>query len=834
MHKHNHSSSIAIAAALMACSSPAGAQVAAQQQPVDAAPQAAPADQGGIGEILVTAQRREQNIQDVPISISAFSSDQLESQSVSSAIALAQYVPNLIATNNTGIGTANTYFMRGLGNADSFATIDSPVGTYVDDVYIARQNANNFSMFDVQRIEVLHGPQGTLFGRNTTGGAISVVMRQPGDIMGGEVEVGYGSFNKKLARGTIDIPVGEDFGFKVSGYWQDDNGYVKNVTTGDRLNEDDGWGIRIGGRAKLSEGIRWSGSYARMLSTAMNILNFECNPANPSDCDGRFVTSGYRESGPQPFAGLGVTGRKAAYPQLNEGGMHLITSNLEIDLGPKATLNFISGYVNTTNQYGLDFYDGRGGPSIANPTPPVRGYPAGGFTLLNDAKSNQYSQEVKLNASLFNGLADIVTGVYYLKEDNRTDIADIFTTSPTTTLVLGDRIVRNGTKSIAGYAQADVHVTSSLTLTAGIRYTDEKKTLGFSDNRPSCNDGTIEATCLVDQNLVALNGLAIPTEQRAKVWTPRFAINFKPNDDILLFASVTKGFKSGGWNARSTSPRQALPFGRETVWSYEAGFKSEWFDRRFRANVTAYYTDLSALQIPSGLAGPTGALTFITRNFADFRDHGVEAEFTVVPTTGLNLYANIGWQHAKYVIDENAPDFDPYGTQSVAAQLRACRAALASGAIPGGPGTSTCGAGIVTYGGELARPVRTPDWTLALGGRYEAQLGGGMTLVPSLNAVYHSRQEVGTSNNSIYTGAITGTNGTFPANPYSGDFIGGSRSDAVWLINSGLALNGADRRWQLSIDCQNCFNKTYVQSQIAGYSFLNPPMTWTMRARFRF
>lgn len=787
-----------------------------------------------IADIVVTAQRREQNVQDVPISISAFSSDQLQAQGVSSAIELARYVPNLIATNNTGIGTANTYFMRGLGNADSFATMDSPVGTYVDDIYIARQNANNFSMFDVERIEVLHGPQGTLFGRNTTGGAIAVIMRKPGDRLGGQVEIGYGSHNKKLARGTFDLPLGPDFAVKVSGYWQDDDGYVKNVTTGDRLNEEDGWGIRIGARANLGSGISWSGSFSRTVSEAMNILNFSCNPANLTDCKGRFVTTGYTESGPQPFAALGVTGRKARFPQLNEGALHLATSNLEVELGDNATLNFITGYVNTTNEYGLDFFDGRGGPSITNPRPPVRGYVAGGFTLLNDATTDQFSQEVKVNASLFDDFVDLVVGAYYLDEKSDTEIADVFSVSPTTVLVLGDRLITNGTRSYAGYAQADVHVSSTITLTAGIRYTDERKTLKIADKRPSCNDGTIEATCLFNPNLRAANGLAIPTKLNSNVWTPRFAINFKPNDDLLLFASLTKGFKSGGWNARSTSVAQMLPFGPETVWSYEAGIKSEWFDRRVRVNVTGYYTDLSDLQIPSGLIGPTGALTFITRNFADFEDYGLEAELTVVPVDGLNLYANIGMQRGKYIIDPNSPNVDAYGTQSVAAQQRACRAAIATGAIPGGPGTSACGAGIVKPNGDLAQPVRTPKLTLAVGGRYVAKLGNGMQLVPSINAMYHSRQEVGTSNASFYMGSITGTNGTFPANFNGGTFVGGSRSDATWLINAGLALNGGEDRWQLVLDCQNCFNKDEVQSQIAGYSFLNPPRTWSLRARYRF
>ena len=170
----------------------------------------APAEEtGGIADIVVTAQRRAENVQDVPIAISAFSAEQLEAQGVGNTLQLGQYVPNLVAQNNTGIGSANAYFLRGLGSTETIATFDPPVGTYVDDVYLSRQNANNLALFDVERIEVLRGPQGTLFGRNTTGGAINVIMAQPGDSFGGFAEIGYGRFSKTLARGSVDLPLAD-------------------------------------------------------------------------------------------------------------------------------------------------------------------------------------------------------------------------------------------------------------------------------------------------------------------------------------------------------------------------------------------------------------------------------------------------------------------------------------------------------------------------------------------------------------------------------------------------------------------------------------------------
>ena len=137
-------------------------------------------DQGGLEEVTVTAQRRSQSLQDVPIAITAFTSEQLAARQVFDTYDLVRNIPNLTGNANVGVGTSSSLYVRGLGNAESIATFDLPVGTYVDDVYISRQNHNNFSMFDVERIEVLRGPQGTLFGRNTTGGAINVVMKKPG------------------------------------------------------------------------------------------------------------------------------------------------------------------------------------------------------------------------------------------------------------------------------------------------------------------------------------------------------------------------------------------------------------------------------------------------------------------------------------------------------------------------------------------------------------------------------------------------------------------------------------------------------------------------------
>jgi len=797
------------------------------------------AQEGGLNVIVVTAQRREESVQDIPIAISAFSAEELETRGVSNALEVTQFVPNLVGLNNTGLGTANSYYLRGIGNTESIATFDPPIGTYVDDIYMSRQNANNLSFFDIDRLEVLRGPQGTLFGRNTTGGAINVILKEPGDEFAGYVEAGYGSYERYLVRASVDVPLADSFAVKVSGYFQDDEGYAQNTTTGERVNENDGWGVRLGFRGELSDNVRWTGSYMHTYADSGNILNFDCDPANPSNCDGRFVTTGLTKDG--NFNGL-LTGPKNNFGSGNEVAMDFISSNLEFGVGD-FTVNLITGFVSLDQDFALDFADGRGLPSTSSPIPPVLGYTFGGFTIANQGDHTQFTQELKFTGSLADGLIDLVGGVYYFHEENTTDFGDIFTLpfAPPPTgfpFILADRTIKNSAEAWAGYLQGDLNVTDDLTITAGIRYTDEEKSFEIRDNRASCNDGTIEATCVDSQNLIATNGLAIPDDQSVGIWTPRFAINYAATDDLLLFASATRGFKSGGWNARGTSASELLPFGPEKAWSYEAGFKSEFLDNRVRLNVTAFYLDIADLQTPSAFIRPNGSLAFITRNFADYRNKGIEVEFNTAPVDGLNIFASLGYQDDNYRINRNAAALDAFGVQSVNAQQTACQAQLAAGQIPnlsGGDTAASCGVGIVAPDGSIAEPVRTPDWTIAIGGSYTAEFGDGLSLVPSINANWRSSSETGTSEVTLYDQPVTGLSGTvFPSNTLgNGNVITGSFSDDRWIVNAGIALK-SDAGWSITAECKNCFDEESVESTLANFSYLNPPRSFLIKGRFDF
>jgi iron complex outermembrane recepter protein len=841
------------------------------------APTSAPAEAeaSGLESVVVTAQRREEKAQTVPIAMSAFSATELARRNITDALSLTQYVPNLVAANNTGLGTANTYYIRGIGDGESLASKDPPVGTYIDDIYFSRQSANNFAFFDVERVEVLRGPQGTLFGRNTTGGAVNVHLKKPATTRQGYIEAGFGKFGQTSLRGGIDLPASDALLTKLSAYYGADDGYVKNTTTGETLNDRTNYGARLGVRARAAT-FTWDGFATYMHAAGSNLVNFECDPAAPSNCNGRYATTGLLKAnnGASQYPALVLGNGKANLPLGNETNTQIIGSNFSIPLGD-AKLNLITGYVDTRQKYNLDFFDGRAAPGYTFVVDPATGRPSGyniaanvsaggvvrgrpgGFAIAAIAKSDQFTQEAKLTGSVFDGFVSYVGGFFYLKEKNYSDFADISTGTaaaaappaaafPVT--LLADRILRNSTDTWAAYAQFDFNFTDQLKLTAGARFTTEKKEYNFSDNRPQCQTTPVLPTCIDNANFInvdndlnpATPAINIPRDQSIKIWTPRLAVDYQLTDDAMVYASATRGFKSGGQSARSTAVRLLLPFSAETVWSYELGARSEWFNRRLRANVTAFTATTKNLQggsafVTTNLTTGAQTLSFVTRNFANLENKGIEFDITAVPVKGLNLTVSGGYQDAKYKIDPNRTDF--YGTVSTFAQQRECQAALAGLASPRGDtrlatarAQSSCGNGVVTPTGDIAKPIRTPKWTVSGGVAYDIPVSGlGATITPSVNFAYMGAHEVGSANVSIWRSASGVLNSV-----RDGEFVTGSYSAAHTVINAGVAFRTDDKLWSGSIDCSNCTNEAFPQASLSNFTYLNPPMTWSVKVKRAF
>ena len=557
-------------------------------------------------EVLVTAERREASVQDVPIAVSAYSEEMIERLQIDDTLDLINVVPNLFGGNNTGLGTANMYYLRAQGNDESISTFDPPVGTYVDDVYITRQNVNNVALFDVERIEVLRGPQGTLYGRNTTGGAISVVMKKPSDTMQGYVEAGAGNWGKTMVRGSIDLPLSDNVLTKFSAYYVDTDGYLENRTDGKDYNEADLTGIRAALRWLISDSMTWDIAVDGGKSEVANIHGF-------LDGDDRYSLSVLG-------SGLPMGGGMSDYG--NEVDTLNITSNLAWD-AMGGTANLILGSRSIEQDFLLNF------PFSLDFFPDF-------FIIDNQGEHDMYSAELKWSGDIMDGRAFLQTGVYYMDEDNTVDFVDYLDLAavgvpapPSTAFTtLADRVLSNTTESFAVYAQADIKIGNNGTLTLGARYTDEEKTVDFQ--------GTVNSAGMV--------AAGIPLSQSEQEITPRIAYAHKFTDNFMMYASATNGFKSGGWNARGSSSGALQAFAPETIWSYELGMRGDWVDGRLRTNITLFYSDLEDLQTTS--ATPDGQ--FLTTNAGGLEVPGIEAEITALPTDNWQIFAALGWQNAEY------------------------------------------------------------------------------------------------------------------------------------------------------------------------------------------
>ena len=264
---------------------------------------------------------------------------------------------------------------------------------------------------------------------------------------------------------------------------------------------------------------------------------------------------------------------------------------------------------------------------------------------------------------------------------------------------------------------------------------------------------------------------------------------------MMFYVSATRGFKSGGWNARGTNAGAIEVFGPERVWSYEAGMRSDWMDGRLRLNVTAFRSDVTDFQLPSAVYDPvTGAPTFSTRNYASLENQGIEVEITALLIDGLTVFANFGAQDAEYA------ELNP----SIVRQLELCNADLSAGvAYTASP---FCGAGVVNHLGEIADPVRAPEYTLTAGGVYGIAVADGWELAPSAYVYKIGKHSIGSS------GAPT------------------ALSDGYTVVTASVTLRNLDQDWSISAECQNCADREQGTSFFVGL-YLQDPRTWAVNFR---
>lgn len=587
------------------------------------------AESRGLDEIIVTAQRRAEKLQSIPVAVTAFGERTIERLDLTDALKTSKFVPGMISNHNAGLGSANAYYLRGLGNSQSTATFDAPVTTYVNDIYVARQNANNYAFFDTERVEILRGPQGTLFGRNTTGGAVSVILRKPAEEFKFSAEVSAGSYDRYTGKATVDVPLSETAFSKVSAFYISDKGYLKNITTGDRLSGEKNWGVR--GDLRLLAGpdvtVDLGAEYTRNAGSYLGLRNVP--GASPYVINGTTKPVFYETAAGLPktdctddnVSNLLTTGKG----NCNLTKVAALNGKLTWNVA-SGSIEWIAGYRRMNQGYSNQF-SGTETNKYAT------------LVLVDNGINEQWSQEVKYSGDLTDNIR-LTSGFFYLEEETN-DRQTSFNSGTTSFKAVQDAIYQFRARTAAAYSQADFELSEPLTLTLGGRFTYEKKLLNF---KPSTQFPTL-TTNFTDAAVLALG---IPLTQKIQKFTPRAALSYKVSPDLMLFASATNGFKSGGWNGTAASAGTVAPFRPENTWSYEGGFKGEFLDNRLRVNLTGYIARTTDLQATAGVVNPfTNAVASLPFNAGTQLVKGVEIE-TQAQLGDLTLFANPSFMDGKY------------------------------------------------------------------------------------------------------------------------------------------------------------------------------------------
>jgi iron complex outermembrane recepter protein len=543
----------------------------------------------------------------VPIAVSAFTADDLERRQITSLVDIAKDVPNLVGHNNVGLNTATVVYLRGIGSTQSFATVDTTVGFYVDDVYIARQNANNFGLFDVERIEVLRGPQGTLYGRNTSGGAIKIVTQRPTREFALKGQASGGNYGFYEARGSLNMPLGDTVALRLNAVTQQqEDGFSRNVTRGGRVNDRSIEGVRAA--------LRWQPNEAWDVNLSLDWIDDDAFGIVPSDISGR--------ARPRRSTLYEVTSGIENYNFATSKG-----ATVRVDwVGSAFDVSSITSYRELAQDYVLDLSD--------QPQPI--------YSIDNIGDHDQFTQELQLKGrgSLGGRELEWITGAFFMKEWNTTLIGDTINFQlPSGARVPTGRqakIVDNDVDSYAVFAQATVNLSERLAVTGGLRWTRDRKDVGVVQRNGA---GAVTYTT------ATLVALGIPIEQTFEEVTPKIGLDFQLSDDALLYASFTRGFKSGGWNSRVTAAAQFYAVAPEFVDAYEVGAKTEWLEGRVRINSAVFYSDVGDLVIGAIGTAPGGAFATLS---ADAGIYGIELELSAAATERLDLFATVGLMDGEY------------------------------------------------------------------------------------------------------------------------------------------------------------------------------------------
>ena len=573
-----------------------------------------PVGDGGIADIVVTAQRREQSMQDVPVAVSALGAEQISDSGLGNSLAIGDNVPNLEIKTFGGVPNN---FIRGVGNNDFNSSSVGPISIYRDDVVVASTGSQLFALFDLDRIEVLRGPQGTLFGKNTTGGAIQYISRLPDDTAEGYARVGYGRFDLFEAEAAGTIPLTDGLSVRISGVIRRRDGERTNIYNGnDAINVDEA-AVRgiLRYNPNSSVDIRLSAGTGRDRSDYLE-------PKPMGTINGANIF-GYSDPAPDDISILNFNG-----PSRNYSDNFWISLNAKVDLGGGFSVKSITGYDESEIDNRVD----------------VDGSPLRIDEIVFLTDTDQFSQELQLayESNRFNG----IVGLFYFNEHlaSRADadlVGELTFAQGAIPLIT---VANRDNKSYAIFGQGTYDLTDRFSLTLGGRYTWDKVN---ANHRAFLVPGYFDADIPNGAEIDLVPYAELGDTFKAFSW--RVAADYDLTDDVMAYASVTRGFKSGTFNIGIiTSVAERTKVTPEFLTSYEIGLKSTLFDRRVRFNASAFYYDYTDLQVLSVNQQGNGVPTLGLDNAADATIKGLELELLAQPFTGLDFGANLGLLDATY------------------------------------------------------------------------------------------------------------------------------------------------------------------------------------------
>jgi len=648
-------------------------------------------------ELVVTARRREEGLQNAPIAISAYTGETLEYRGVTKLDEITRFVPNLTIENNPSFGGASNsaaIYIRGIGQKEFLPTSEPGVGLYVDGVYIARSVGAILDLIDIERLEVLRGPQGTLFGRNTIGGAINIttVTPEPGDEFGGEIGAAYGTDDRINLRGALNIPMGDTLAARVSVASFQQDGYVDR-SDGIDLGDDD----TITGRLavawrpsdRLSLDFRLDATRDKENGPAMELLGIDftdlsqlnglvaavpppmafvhnittaaVGPGQPcaaTDAAGNGITSNPNSPNCYDNRYVGKDGKNdGTAPARSESDVLGLSADISYEINDNLTLRSITAWRDLDSEFARD---GDHSPHRIS-------------QFQDTLEQTQFTQELQLLGTYER--MNWIAGIYYFAEDGDNENTLDFTISN----------FRSGgefdNKSMAAFAQLTYDFTDQLHLTVGGRYTDESKKFhpdqviyqnyyaGISQVLPPGHPlAALDAPFLQAGTRILPD---LEKELEINEFTPMVNLSYDFADNIMAYATYSEGFKSGGFTQRvfppvippftappGTPDIDLIPtYDPEFVDVYELGFKSTLLDGRMRFNGAIFHTDYDDLQVQV-----FDSVAPVTENIGSASIDGVELEMQTAPGDGWLVEASLSWLDAGY--DEIGTDLTLIGSDN--------------------------------------------------------------------------------------------------------------------------------------------------------------------------